>query len=189
MIQVEKKYRSKFRRSGLFRYCEYIKSNFNIIRGDSCMVEVGSFAGMSTSVFFEYFNVTSVDPYMHGYDDTDKWSGETTLLAAKNHFARVFKGKVNQINEPSLLAADQFKDKSLDFVYIDGDHTYDGVVTDITAWIPKIKSDGIIGGHDYKEPTFPGVTKAVHEFFNPSDVKAFRGLNWLVSISKIKTSR
>lgn len=50
-----------------------------------------------------------------------------------------------------------------DFVYIDGDHSYQGVIRDITSAYPKIKRGGYIMGHDYC-PTFYGVMQAVDEF-------------------------
>ena len=53
------------------------------------------------------------------------------------------------IREFSVDAAKQFQPKSLDFVYIDGNHRYECVVSDIATWIPKIRSGGIIAGHDY----------------------------------------
>lgn len=41
---------------------------------------------------------------------------------------------------------------SLDFVYIDGDHSYDYVMTDIILWARRVRSGGIISGHDYISP-------------------------------------
>jgi predicted O-methyltransferase YrrM len=41
-------------------------------------------------------------------------------------------------------------DGSLDFVYIDGDHTYSGVRADLQLWTPKVRSGGIVSGHDYR---------------------------------------
>ena len=186
MIQVEKPFRHRPRRRRLFRYCEFIKRNFNIVKGKSRMVEVGSLGGLSTSVFYEYFNVISVDPYIPGYDDNDRNSEESKLIAAKNAFARKFKDKVEQINKTSAEAVVEFEDNTLDFVYIDGDHTYEGVKRDILLWLPKIKTDGIIGGHDYRCSVHVGVTRAVHELFNVDDVKEFEGQNWLSRVSKIK---
>ena len=51
----------------------------------------------------------------------------------------------------------------LDFCYIDGDHSYAGVYSDIRTIWPKMKSGGIMGGHDFHH-TWPGVIKAVTEF-------------------------
>jgi predicted O-methyltransferase YrrM len=52
---------------------------------------------------------------------------------------------------------------SLDFVFIDADHTYEGVKADIAAWRPKVKHGGWLMGHDANNPPFPGVTKALNE--------------------------
>ena len=54
---------------------------------------------------------------------------------------------------------------SLDFVFIDADHSYDAVKDDIALWRPKVKTGGWLGGHDYHPRKFPGVVKAVDEAF------------------------
>lgn len=72
------------------------------------------------------------------------------------------------IRKYSCDAARDFKDGSLDFVYIDADHTYEGVKADIESWYPKIRSGGIISGHDYEnienQGVSTGVKKAVDDF-------------------------
>jgi predicted O-methyltransferase YrrM len=70
------------------------------------------------------------------------------------------------IKMTSLEAAKKFKDKSLDFVFIDASHEYEDVKDDILAWIPKVKPGGIISGDDYYVNfggSFPGVYQAVNE--------------------------
>jgi len=69
------------------------------------------------------------------------------------------------IRKDSLEAAKDFEDGSLDFVFIDADHTYEGVKADIRAWLPKVKEGGWISGHDFENPDFPawGVSQAVGE--------------------------
>ncbi len=57
-------------------------------------------------------------------------------------------------------------DESLDFVYIDADRSYNGVWEVLCAWFKKLKVGGIIGGHNYKHPAFPGVHEAIDQFFN-----------------------
>lgn len=49
----------------------------------------------------------------------------------------------------STEAALTVTDGSLDFVYIDGNHVYAQVMADIKAWAPKVRSGGIVSGHDY----------------------------------------
>ena len=66
------------------------------------------------------------------------------------------------IREDSTKAADLYADNSLDFVFLDADHSYESVKRDITAWLPKVKSGGILAGDDYHSD-FPGVVAAVNE--------------------------
>ena len=51
----------------------------------------------------------------------------------------------------------------LDFIYIDGDHSYEGAKIDLQNAFHKVKNGGLICGHDYT-PRFQGVMDAVNEF-------------------------
>ena len=57
-----------------------------------------------------------------------------------------------------------FEDGELDFVFIDGEHSYEAAKADIKAWWPKVRSGGLFVGHDYDRQRFPGVCRAVDEF-------------------------
>lgn len=57
------------------------------------------------------------------------------------------------------------QDGSLDFVFIDADHSAAAVAGDITYWRPKVRPGGWLGGHDYHARKFPGVVTAVNERF------------------------
>jgi hypothetical protein len=46
-------------------------------------------------------------------------------------------------------AARNFADESLDFVYLDANHSYLAVRADLEAWYPKVKVGGLFAGHDY----------------------------------------
>jgi predicted O-methyltransferase YrrM len=67
----------------------------------------------------------------------------------------------------SHVASYCIADGSLDFVFIDADHHYPHVIEDIRDWFPKIRSGGLISGHDFAHPDYPdwGVEKAVREYF------------------------
>merc|ERR1719326_1878825 len=73
----------------------------------------------------------------------------------------------------SLDAAPDFPDASLDAIFVDGLHTYEGVVDDIKAFAPKVKKGGLLMFNDYQEAAltsppegyyFPGVVRAIQEF-------------------------
>jgi hypothetical protein len=71
-------------------------------------------------------------------------------------------------------AAKQIEDDSLDFVFIDADHSYEGCKGDIENWSPKVKAGGYVMGHDI---TWPGVKQAVEEFFG-TDYKESTDTVW-----------
>lgn len=50
------------------------------------------------------------------------------------------KNDINSIKSLSWEAASQFEDDSVDFVFIDADHSYESVIKDINAWLPKVKT-------------------------------------------------
>ena len=52
----------------------------------------------------------------------------------------------------------------IDFLYIDADHSYAGVAADLAAWVPHVKSGGLIVGDDYGNAIYPGVQRAWDEF-------------------------
>ena len=67
----------------------------------------------------------------------------------------------------------------LDFVYIDGDHSYDAVMLDIILWGRKVRPGGFLAGHDYVRTRKHGVYRAVNDYANYHniEIKVFEG-NW-----------
>lgn len=80
--------------------------------------------------------------------------------------AEIARGQVVVKRQRSVQAAGDFADGSLDWVYIDGDHTYEGVKGDLEAYFRVVKSGGQIAGDDYGLVGWweDGVTRAVDEF-------------------------
>jgi hypothetical protein len=69
----------------------------------------------------------------------------------------------NFLRGPSHRMAQHVKDRELDLLYIDGDHSFEGVLLDLEHWKDKVKKGGIIAFHDFKMPQY-GVTEAVYTF-------------------------
>jgi len=103
-------------------------------------VEVGCFSGVSSRVISLHCGLLHcVDPWSWG-----------AVAQAEQMFDAMLPDYPNivKVKLPSVQAAGQYDDHSLDFVYVDADHAYASVVEDITAWKNKVKQGGFIAGHD-----------------------------------------
>lgn len=76
-----------------------------------------------------------------------------------------FGNRCELIRATSSEAIEMFEDNQLDFIYIDGNHSYESVKEDLQLYYDKIRPGGIIAGDDYGHSWHPGVKKAVDEFF------------------------
>lgn len=74
------------------------------------------------------------------FDEVYAEAMDKTAFASEKIIA--LRGRTNDV-------IDEIPDNSLDFAYIDGDHTLRGITIDLIRLIPKIKEDGFIGGDDF----------------------------------------
>jgi len=67
----------------------------------------------------------------------------------------------------------RFTDASFDWVYIDGNHTYEYVKADLELCFRKVKRGGYVAGDDYTEAGWwrDGVVRAVDEFIAGQPVR------------------
>jgi hypothetical protein len=70
--------------------------------------------------------------------------------------------KIHKMTTEEFLLS--IPDESIDVIYIDADHSYNSVMKDLTLSLTKIKSGGLLSGHDYHSGEFPGVFNAVNDF-------------------------
>lgn len=82
-------------------------------------------------------------------------------------------------------AVQLYDDRSVDFVFIDADHSYEAVKNDIMKWLPKVKLTGVISGDDHVSQ-HPGVIKAVNEIFG-NKIKLINNRFWYVEVNKVET--
>lgn len=59
--------------------------------------------------------------------------------------------------------------KALDYLFIDGDHSADGLQKDIDGWLQFVKPGGYVLYHDYKSKTWADVTAVVDRNMNRKD--------------------
>ena len=121
--------------------------------------------------------------YARSKDDNARWKMDDWRLLFEEAMINLAPhwGRFQILQGDSVHMSHAIADDSMDFVFIDADHSYEGCKADIEAWLPKVKSGGMIGGHDYNhpKPTW-GVKRAVQEKFgNPSIGK---DLTWFVRV-------
>lgn len=74
---------------------------------------------------------------------------------------------------------------TIDVLFIDGDHTYEGCKADIDAWYPHMAKKGVMLFHDC-DATSPGVEKAVAEFAEEHELEVFYSPNQRCSMARIR---
>jgi predicted O-methyltransferase YrrM len=123
------------------------------------VVEIGSFKGRSSVAICEGLRdvpgarFVAVDPWRRKsmlntevYDEDDP-DGDTIYERFLRNTAPY--GFVTAMRTTSVEAARELGDASVDWIFIDGDHTFGAVRGDICAWFPKVKPGGLVSGHDY----------------------------------------
>lgn len=150
----------------------------------SHFVEIGSWKGMSAAfmgvelinsgkdIKFDCIDIWAEEAYVKENTIIDgkvvhqDLFGEQLYNTFLNNIAPV-RHVINPIRKDSVAAAADYADGSLDFVFVDGDHSYEGVKRDIIAWLPKMKPNSVFAGHDYAWT--PVIQQAVAEIFGPGE--------------------
>lgn len=135
--------------------------------------EEGAEIGVSRGEFSEKILQTVSGAKLHCVDpwDTYKDSRLTAERQALNYASTLNRldrfikdGRCVIHKEYSDKVSEKFQDASLDFVFIDGMHTFDGCVTDLIKWCPKVRKGGMVALHDYCAMNRNGVIKAVDAY-------------------------
>lgn len=158
----------------------------------SVFVEIGCWKGKSTSFmgveiansgkpikFYAVDHFLGSDEKVH-HEDQDVMAG--TLFRTFKHNISPVKDYVNVLKMPSDEAAKLFDDGSVDFVLLDGGHSYEDVRTDLDEWLPKMRDNGVIAGDDWN---WSGVKDAVTETFDASIIEVLgndKGRHWRVKL-------
>ena len=115
----------------------------------------------------------------NGYDDVSQQWFDDTCSKTRGYLEPT--GRWELVRETTLDAARNFR-RPIDFVFIDADHGYEGVRDDLEAWWPHVRPGGIVAGHDFDQPEWPGVRKAVEECLGKRGLEATEdyGFVWWV---------
>lgn len=138
---------------------------YNTAKKYKTIVEIGSWKGRSTHALLSGAllgggTVTSVD-HFEGTEVIKSLFPKEVINVDIYH---VFMSNLSRFPNLKVLKMSSEegakKVKSAEMIFVDGDHSYDGVIRDIDAWQPKVTK--LLCGHDY---SFPEVKKAVIERF------------------------
>lgn len=137
--------------------------------GDSITgCEIGISYGFNLVYFLDELpsikKVYAIDPYLPYDDGPGGFVTEEVIEKVKSLFLQnisAHRTKVEFLNKTATEAADLIPDNSLDYIFIDGDHSYDNALQDMKNYYKKVKNGGIFAGHDYY---LPGVFGAVGDF-------------------------
>lgn len=114
-----------------------------------------------------------------GASGVDKSQFEEALLEARDGARQkigFFANRARLLETTSENAARQFDDESVDFVFVDGDHSYSATFDDISWWWPKVRRGGMIGGHDFGSNQ--QVTRAVMDWVGQELVRGCGMMLW-----------
>ena len=136
---------------------------------DSVIVEIGSYLGASTCFLASAVRRRGGKVYA-----VDTWTNLGMTEGPRDTFkefcdnTKPFSGCIHIRKGTSGDIARGFSEK-VDLIFIDGDHSYEGVKSDLDAWLPKVKDGGIVVFHDYSWAE--GVQRAVKEFIVPMQIE------------------
>lgn len=141
--------------------------------------ELGVFQGDFSRILYDtgkFSKLFLVDIFTGMMDSGDKNGKNIQKLNLDNEYTRLLEVyNTSDIVHVIKNRTDDFlksvNDNFLDFVYIDADHSYNVVKSDLSLSRQKVKSGGIIAGHDYNREFFPGVFQAVNEFITQYDLQ------------------
>lgn len=129
--------------------------------------EIGVEYGLNAKTMLRFLPIEKlylIDPY----DDQENNSGDKQYKETRKYLSK-YDSKIKFIKKTSEKATNEIPD-NLDFVYIDGSHNYEDVKRDIELYYIKVKTGGIIGGHDFWADKI-GVCKAVLDFADKNNLK------------------
>lgn len=164
--------KDKFNDWGLMMRRTYPRPMIRQLIGKDNLIgaEIGVFKGRNAKSILKNLSVARlflIDPYIK-YEqyltDTASWRVHESDIEDVQEIAESRLNSFDNIRWKIMTsqdAANHFGEETLDFLYIDGNHSYEAVKEDIENYYSKIKTGGIIGGHDIE---LPSVAKAVFEF-------------------------
>lgn len=153
--------------------------------GRRVIVEIGSYRGKSAAMLAlgsaPDGRVTAIDPHLRSEGAGTTAYGDEDERVFHETMARVgISDRVTHVVETSAAARPGWGDTPIDLLWIDGDHSYEGVRRDLEDWAGLVKPGGLLACHDYAHRE--GVRRAWDEMIRGADgwgpTGAVRSIVW-----------
>jgi predicted O-methyltransferase YrrM len=177
---------------GWFSYDYIYRDMVSQADDDSLFVEIGSFKGKSTAFMTveiansgKNIRFECIDPMklMGHYAESAKNENEKEIFAGYSE--EEFHARLASVSKfyklhamTSEEAVNLYEDGSIDFLMVDGDHSYEGVKKDIELFLPKMRSGGLIAGDDAFAEDVVRAVQDIAGHLNPE----FNGIHFFISI-------
>lgn len=121
-----------------------------------CAFKIGAEIGIERAVYSRCLLEQNPDLFLYMIDPWMNYAGYRDHVS-REKFEEMYVESVQQvkpfshqiIRQTSVQASTLITNGSLDFVYIDGNHDFLNVTQDLHYWTPKVKTGGVIAGHDF----------------------------------------
>lgn len=129
-------------------------------------VEVGSYLGASSC----FIALGCLENLRGTLFCVDTWQNDAMSEGGKDTFqtflenTKSFEGIIRPQRGRSIEVAACWN-LPIDFLFIDGDHSYEGVRADVEAWFPKLNSGALVVLHDFGWSE--GVRRVIREYVAP----------------------
>jgi len=141
-------------------------------------VEIGLGKGLTVNYLLKNiqdpeFKMYGVDPFMTYPELRENNAASLKFIRTMHRNEGLVAGVVGDDKRFTLIkkmsddAALDFEHESIDLVFIDGNHSYEYVLSDMENWTPLVRMGGVVAGHDYTQDPksrYINVQKAVHEY-------------------------
>lgn len=174
---------------GWFTFPKLYKKFVDTINPNGKIAEIGVWKGKSICYLGVLIKNSNKDIKVYAIDTWKKMETEnyhTNEQFENDELYNTFLKTIEPISDiiipqrgTSLEICEKFPDKYFDAVFIDACHDYECAKQDILHWLPKVKTNGILSGHD---AWFPGVSKAIKEILEPKYKVTVEEESWWVQL-------
>ena len=174
---------------GWFDFSHLYEMFVHKMQNGSTIAEIGVWKGKSISYLGVLVKNSNKDIKIYAVDtwgklETEKYHSDGCFL--DDNLYKEFIKNIEPLSDvvipcrgTSLEICQTFPNNYFDIVFIDACHDYECAYSDIINWLPKVKTNGIIAGHDIG---FPGVSKAIAEILKPKYNINVKGEAWWVQL-------